>query len=277
MGIRLYKAYTPGTRNRSISAFEGVTRCKPNRRLTYGRNSENGRNNRGIITSRNRGGGHKRLYRKIDFRRNKIDIIGKVASIEYDPNRNAYICLVNYVDGEKRYILYTRGIGIGNTVLSSIKASISGGNALPLTKIPLGTIIHNIEIIPGRGGRLVRAAGTTAKVVAKEGRLATSRLPSGEVRSVSQNCIATVGRVGNADTNNEDLGKAGSKRWLGKRPKVRGTAMNPVDHPHGGGEGRTPIGRKKPSTPWGYTALGKISRKSKKYSDLFIIRRRKTK
>nr|QUG10367.1 ribosomal protein L2 [Hymenophyllum coreanum] len=277
MGIRLYKAYTPGTRNRSISIFEGVTKCKPNRILTYGRNSENGRNNKGIITSRNRGGGHKRLYRKIDFRRNKMDIIGKVASIEYDPNRNAYICLVNYVDGEKRYILHTRGIGIGNTVLSSIKASISGGNALPLTKIPLGTIIHNVEIIPGRGGRLVRAAGTTAKVVAKEGRLATSRLPSGEVRSVSQNCIATVGRVGNADTNNEDLGKAGSKRWLGKRPKVRGTAMNPVDHPHGGGEGRTPIGRKKPSTPWGYTALGRISRKSKKYSDLFIIRRRKTK
>nr|YP_009562343.1 ribosomal protein L2 [Trichomanes trollii]QAV57700.1 ribosomal protein L2 [Trichomanes trollii] len=278
MIFRLYKAYTPGTRNRSISDFEGLTRYKPTKKLTYGRNSKNGRNNRGIITSRHKGGGHKRLYRKIDFRRNKIDISGRIASIEYDPNRNAYICLINYVDGEKRYILHTRGISVGNIVIYSSKASISIGNALPLsTNIPLGTIIHNIEIIPGRGGQLARAAGTTAKVIAKEGRLATSRLPSGEVRSISQNCIATVGRVGNVDTNNRYLGKAGSKRWLGKRPRVRGAAMNPVDHPHGGGEGRTPIGRKRPSTPWGYTAFGRKSRKYKRYSNSFIIRRRKTK
>nr|AXZ97067.1 ribosomal protein L2 [Callistopteris apiifolia] len=228
MSIRLYKAYTPGTRNRSISIFEGITTYKPNKKLTYGKKSENGRNNKGIVTSRHRGGGHKRLYRKIDFQRNKTEIVGRIASIEYD------------------------------------------------TKIPLGTIIHNIELIPGRGGRLARAAGTTAKVIAKEGRLATSRLPSGEVRLISQSCLATVGRVGNVDTNNKDLGKAGSKRWLGKRPKVRGTAMNPVDHPHGGGEGRTPIGRKKPSTPWGYTALGQRSRNHKRYSNSFIIRRRKT-
>nr|YP_010958456.1 ribosomal protein L2 [Vandenboschia auriculata]ALO81781.1 ribosomal protein L2 [Vandenboschia auriculata] len=275
MSIRLYKAYTPGTRNRSIAIFEGITTCKPTKKLTYGNNPENGRNNRGIITSRHRGGGHKRLYRKIDFERNKTEVRGIIASIEYDPNRNAYICLVNYIDGEKRYILQTQGILIGNTIISSSKASISNGNALPLTKIPLGTIIHNIETIPGRGGRLARAAGTTAKVIAKEGQLATLRLPSGEVRSISQNCIATVGRVGNIDINNKDLGKAGSKRWLGKRPEVRGTAMNPVDHPHGGGEGRTPIGRKKPSTPWGYSALGQKSRRHKRYSNPLILRRRK--
>nr|YP_010716165.1 ribosomal protein L2 [Crepidomanes latealatum]WDE75901.1 ribosomal protein L2 [Crepidomanes latealatum] len=275
MTIRFYKAYTPGTRNRSIATFEGIVKCKPTKKLTYGKNPENGRNNRGVITSRHRGGGHKRLYRKIDFGRNNIGVLGRIASIEYDPNRNAHLCLVNYTDGKKRYILHTRGISIGNTVISSPKASISNGNALPLTKIPLGTIIHNIELIPGRGGQIARAAGTTAKVIAKEGRLATLRLPSGEVRSISQNCMATIGRVGNVDINNKDLGKAGSRRWLGKRPKVRGTAMNPVDHPHGGGEGRTSIGRKKPSTPWGYSTLGQKSRRYKRYSNSFIIRRRR--
>nr|YP_010383653.1 ribosomal protein L2 [Crepidomanes minutum]UEQ13229.1 ribosomal protein L2 [Crepidomanes minutum] len=276
MHIRFYKSYTPGTRNRSIATFEGVTRCKPTKKLTYGKNPETGRNNRGVITSRHRGGGHKRLYRKIDFRRNNIEVLGRIASIEYDPNRNAHLCLVNYIDGEKRYVIHTRGLSIGNTIISSPKASISNGNALPLTKIPLGTIIHNIELISGRGGQIARAAGTTAKVIAKEGQLATLRLPSGEVRLISQNCMATIGRVGNADINNKFLGKAGSKRWLGKRPKVRGTAMNPVDHPHGGGEGRTPIGRKKPSTPWGYNTLGQRSRRYKRYSDSFIIRRRKS-
>lgn len=275
MAIRLYKAYTPGTRNRAILRFGEATRYEPEKQLTYRKISKNGRNNRGIVTSRHRGGGHKRLYRKIDFRRDKINIIGRVASIEYDPNRNAYICLINYIDGEKRYILHPRGIGVGDVVTSSPEASISNGNALPLTKIPLGTTIHNIEMRPGKGGQLVRAAGAVAKIVAKEGQSATLRLPSGEIRLISQNCLASVGRVGNVDINNEGLGKAGSKRWLGKRPKVRGAAMNPVDHPHGGGEGRTSIGRKKPSTPWGRIALGKRSRKNKKYSNPLILRRRK--
>nr|AXX76470.1 ribosomal protein L2 [Dipteris conjugata] len=276
MVIRLYKAYTPGTRNRSVSSFEEVTRCKSRKGLTRGSGPRSGRTSGGTITARHRGGGHKRLYREIDFRRNKKDVVGRVASVEYDPNRNAYICLVNYVDGEKKHILHTRGVEIGDTVVSSPEASISSGNALPLSKIPLGTVIHNVEVIPGRGGRLVRAAGATAKVIAKEGRLATLRLPPGEVRSVSQNCLATAGRVGNVDINNEGSGKAGSTRWLGKRPKVRGTAMNPVDHPHGGGEGRTPIGRKKPLTPWGCTALGMRSRESGRYSNPFILRRRKS-
>nr|YP_002970686.1 ribosomal protein L2 [Alsophila spinulosa]ACK77195.1 ribosomal protein L2 [Alsophila spinulosa] len=275
MAIRLYKAYTPGTRNRAILRFGEATRYEPEKQLTYRKISKNGRNNRGIVTSRHRGGGHKRLYRKIDFRRDKINIIGRVASIEYDPNRNAYICLINYIDGDKRYILHPWGIGVGDVVTSSPEASVSNGNALPLTKIPLGTTIHNIEMRPGKGGQLVRAAGAVAKIVAKEGQAATLRLPSGEIRLISQNCLASVGRVGNVDTNNEGLGKAGSKRWLGKRPKVRGAATNPVDHPHGGGEGRTSIGRKKPSTPWGCIALGKRSRKNNKYSNPLILRRRK--
>nr|YP_009490526.1 ribosomal protein L2 [Cibotium barometz]YP_010878764.1 ribosomal protein L2 [Cibotium cumingii]WHE38219.1 ribosomal protein L2 [Cibotium sinoburmaense]AWH62744.1 ribosomal protein L2 [Cibotium barometz]WHE37957.1 ribosomal protein L2 [Cibotium barometz]WHE38044.1 ribosomal protein L2 [Cibotium barometz]WHE38132.1 ribosomal protein L2 [Cibotium barometz] len=300
MAIRLYKAYTPGTRNRAILRFGEATKSEPQKQLTYRKISRNGRNNRGIVTSRHRGGGHKRLYRRIDFRRDKVSIIGRVASIEYDPNRNAYICLINYIDGEKRYILHARGIGVGDVVTSGPEASVSNGNALPLiweeispnrfpfimgelegggstpTKIPLGTTIHNIEMKPGKGGQLVRAAGAVAKIVAKEGQLATLRLPSGEIRLISQNCLASVGRVGNVDTNNEGSGKAGSKRWLGKRPKVRGAATNPVDHPHGGGEGRTSIGRKKPLTPWGYVALGKRSRKSKKYSNPLILRRRKS-
>nr|QKV47042.1 ribosomal protein L2 [Plagiogyria subadnata] len=275
MAIRLYRAYTPGTRNRAVLRFGETTRSEPQKRLTFRRISKNGRNNRGVITSRHRGGGHKRLYRRIDFRRDKINIFGRVASIEYDPNRNAYICLINYIDGEKRYILHAWGMGVGDVVTSSPEASVSNGNALPLTKIPLGTTIHNIEMKPGKGGQLVRAAGAAAKVVAKEGKLATLRLPSGEIRLISQSCLASVGRVGNVDTNNEGSGKAGSKRWLGKRPKVRGAATNPVDHPHGGGEGRTPIGRKKPSTPWGYIALGKRTRSSKKYSNPLILRRRK--
>nr|QXU76294.1 ribosomal protein L22 [Dicranopteris pedata] len=276
MAIRLYKAYTPGTRNRAVSGFEGVIRCKPQKQLTNSKSSSGGRNNRGIITSRHRGGGHKRLYRKIDFRRDKKNIIGRVSSIEYDPNRNAYICLVIYKDGEKRYILHSRGMKVGDTIVSSPEASIASGNALPPTKIPLGTVIHNVEIIPGNGGRLGRAAGAAAKMVAKEGRLATPRLPSGEVRLIPQSCLATVGRVGNIDINSEGSGKAGSKRWLGKRPRVRGVAMNPVDHPHGGGEGKTPIGRKNPSTPWGCVALGTRSRRKTKYSNPFIIRRRKS-
>nr|YP_011030840.1 ribosomal protein L2 [Hiya brooksiae]WQT71174.1 ribosomal protein L2 [Hiya brooksiae] len=275
MAIRLYEAYTPGTRNRAILRFGETTKIKPHKQLTYHRMSKNGRNNAGVITSRHRGGGHKRLYRKIDFRRDKLNVAGRVASVEYDPNRNAFICLINYLDGEKRYISHARGIGVGDVIASGPDASVSIGNALPLTKMPLGTTIHNIELKSGKGGQLVRAAGTVAKVVAKEGRLATPRLPSSEIRLIPQDCLASAGRVGNVDINNEGLGKAGSKRWLGKRPEVRGSATNPVDHPHGGGEGRTSIGRKKPSTPWGHVALGGRSRKGRGCSNPLILRRRK--
>nr|YP_004021213.1 ribosomal protein L2 [Isoetes flaccida]YP_009498659.1 ribosomal protein L2 [Isoetes melanospora]YP_009498827.1 ribosomal protein L2 [Isoetes valida]YP_009499271.1 ribosomal protein L2 [Isoetes engelmannii]YP_009528697.1 ribosomal protein L2 [Isoetes mattaponica]YP_009536073.1 ribosomal protein L2 [Isoetes graniticola]YP_009555570.1 ribosomal protein L2 [Isoetes piedmontana]YP_010588229.1 ribosomal protein L2 [Isoetes lechleri]YP_010588300.1 ribosomal protein L2 [Isoetes smithii]YP_01058 len=275
MAIRLYRAYTPGTRNRSVLDLEGIVRSNPQKGLTSGFSCKKGRNNRGIITSRHRGGGHKRLYRQIDFRRNKRSISGRIVTIEYDPNRNAYICLVHYGDGEKRYILHPKGIKIGDTVVSGPKAPISIGNTLPLTNMPLGTAVHNVEIAPGKGGQLARAAGAVAKLIAKEGQLATSRLPSGEVRLVSQNCLATIGQVGNVDANNRTLGKAGSKRWLGRRPEVRGIVMNPVDHPHGGGEGRAPIGREKPLTPWGRAALGKRSRKNNKYSDPSILHRRR--
>nr|QWW92664.1 ribosomal protein L2 [Schistidium sp. 49138] len=275
MTIRLYKAYTPGTRNRSVLGFEEIIKSNPQKKLTFWQHNKQGRNNRGIITSRYRGGGHKRLYRQIDFRRNKKNILGKIITIEYDPNRTANICLVHYEDGEKRYILHPRGIKVGDTIISSSEAPILIGNALPLTNMPLGTAIHNIEITPGKGGQLVRTAGAVAKLIAKEGHLATLRLPSGEVRLVSQNSLATIGQIGNVDANNKNIGKAGSKRWLGKRPKVRGVVMNPIDHPHGGGEGRAPIGRKKPLTPWGRTALGKKTRKIKKYSNPLILRRRK--
>ena len=234
-----------------------------------------GRNNRGIITSRHRGGGHKKLYREIDFSRTKLGIPAKVTNIEYDPNRNARIALVGYLDGEKRYILQPLGLKIGETILSSPEAPITIGNCLPLTNIPLGTEVHNVELHPGRGGQLVRAAGTVAQIVAKEGKWVTLRLPSGEVRLVSQNCWATIGRVGNVDAFNLTLGKAGRKRWLGRRPHVRGSAMNPVDHPHGGGEGRAPIGRARPVSPWGKPALGAKTRKRKKFSAALILQRRK--
>ena len=275
MGIRSYKAYTPGTRNRSVSQFEEIIQIKPEKKLTTGQHRQKGRNNRGIITSRHRGGGHKRLYRHIDFRRNKQAIIGQIQTIEYDPNRKARICLTQYSDGEKRYILQPRGIRIGDEIVSSPDAPIVAGNTLPLTNMPLGTIIHNVELQPGKGGQIARAAGTLAQIVAKEGLLATLRMPSGEFRLVSQKCLATVGQVGNVDANNESLGKAGSKRWLGRRPKVRGVVMNAADHPHGGGEGRAPIGRKRPLTPWGRPTLGRRSRPRHKYSEALILRRRK--
>nr|YP_010376798.1 ribosomal protein L2 [Adiantum malesianum]UPV69562.1 ribosomal protein L2 [Adiantum malesianum] len=260
--------------NARILRFKKAVGYKPCKKLTRGKVSGSGRNNRGVITSRHRGGAHKRLYREINFRRDKLNIFGRVASVEYDPNRNTPICLVNYVDGDKRYILYARGMEIGNVILSSNDASVSTGNALPLTKMPSGTIIHNIELKSGKGGQLVRAAGTGAKVVAKEGQLATLRLPSGEIRLIPQNCLASVGRIGNVDIIREGLVKAGSRRWLGDRPRVRGSAMNPVDHPHGGGEGRTSIGRKKPLTPWGHVTLGKRIR-GKKCINPLILRRRK--
>jgi large subunit ribosomal protein L2 len=275
MGIRLYRAYTPGTRNRSVSEFNEISKTKPEKSLTFGFHRFHGRNQRGIITSRHRGGGHKRLYRILDFRRNKIGILAKVATIEYDPNRNARIALIHYQDGEKRYILYPRGLKIGETIFSDREAPISIGNNLPLSNMPLGTEIHNVEVHPGRGGQLARSAGTAAQIIAKEGNFVTLRLPSGEVRLVSKNCWASIGQVGNVEISNLTLGKAGRKRWLGKRPKVRGVVMNPVDHPHGGGEGRAPIGRSHPVTPWGRPALGQRTRKSKKYSNRFILRRRK--
>nr|AIJ28362.1 ribosomal protein L2 [Trifolium semipilosum] len=271
MAIHLYKTAIPSTRN-------GASQVKSNsrNRLISGQHHcGKGRNARGIITSGHRGGGHKRLYRKIDFRRNEKDIYGRIETIEYDPNRNAHICLIHYGDGEKRYILHPRGAIIGDTVVYGTEVPIKMGNALPLsTDMPLGTAIHNIEITLGKGGQLARAAGAVAKLIAKEGKSATLKLPSGEVRLISKNCSATVGQVGNVRAKQKSLGRAGAKRWLGKRPVVRGSVMNPVDHPHGGGEGKAPIGRKKPSTPWGYPALGRRTRKRKKYSDNLILRRR---
>lgn len=275
MGIRFYRAYTPGTRQRSVSEFNEITKTKPEKILTSSFQRSKGRNNRGVITTRHRGGGHKRLYRQIDFKRNKIGILAKVATIEYDPNRNARIALLNYQDGEKRYILYPRGLKVGEFIMSDLNAPIKVGNSLPLDRMPLGTEIHNIELQPGAGGQLVRAAGAVAQLVAKEGQYVTLRLPSGEVRFVSKNCWATIGQVGNIDASNLTIGKAGRNRWLGRRPTVRGVVMNPVDHPHGGGEGRAPIGRSHPVTPWGQPALGQRTRKSKKYSNSFILRKRK--
>nr|YP_010473972.1 ribosomal protein L2 [Corydalis brevirostrata]UVH68185.1 ribosomal protein L2 [Corydalis brevirostrata]DBA09186.1 TPA_asm: ribosomal protein L2 [Corydalis capnoides] len=273
MTIHLYKTSTPSTRN---GAADSRVKSNPRKNLISGQHHcGKGRNARGIITARHRGGGHKRLYRTIDFRRNEKDISGRIVTIEYDPNRNAHICLIHYGDGEKRYILHPRGARIGDTILSGTDVPISLGNALPLTDMPLGTAIHNIEITLGKGGQLARAAGAVAKLIAKEGKSATLRLPSGEVRLISKNCSATVGQVGNIGVRQKSLmRRAGSKRWLGKRPVVRGVVMNPVDHPHGGGEGRAPIGRKHPTTPWGYPALGRRSRKQNKYSDSFILRRR---
>lgn len=275
MAIRFFKAATPGTRHGSVLDFAEVTSNKPEKSLTSWWSRSKGRNNRGIITSRHRGGGHKRLYREIDFGRTKLNIPAKVTQIEYDPNRNSRIALVNYQDGEKRYILHPVGLQVGETVITSLDAPISVGNCLPLVNIPLGTEVHNVELQPGAGGQLARAAGTVAQLVAKEGDLVTLRLPSGEVRLVSQNCWATIGRVGNVDAFNLTLGKAGRKRWLGRRPHVRGSAMNPVDHPHGGGEGRAPIGRSRPVSPWGKPALGAKTRKRKKFSATLILQPRK--
>ena len=275
MGIRLYRAYTPGTRNRSVSEFTEISQAKPEKSLTYSLHRSKGRNNRGIITCRHRGGGHKKLYRQIDFKRNKIGNIAKVVTVEYDPNRNARIALLHYQDGEKRYILYPRGLKLGDNILADVEAPIVIGNSLPLFNMPLGTEVHNIELHPGSGGQLVRAAGAVAQLVAKEGKFVTLRLPSGVVRLISKECWATIGQVGNVDVSNLTSGKAGRTRWLGRRPTVRGVVMNPCDHPHGGGEGRAPIGRSHPVTPWGRPALGQRTRQSKKYSNKLILKRRK--
>ena len=273
MTIRLYKSYTPGTRNRALSAFSEITKSKPEKSLIKKNHRNKGRNNRGVITIRHRGGGHKRRYRAIDFRRNKYNVEGTVSSIEYDPNRNARIALIHYQDGEKRYILHPNKINVGDKIIAGLGSPISIGNNLPLSEIPLGTSIHNIELIPNKGGQIVRSAGTSARILAKEGNYITLRLPSKEVRLVRKECFATIGEISNNDAFLIQSGKAGRTRWLGKRPTVRGSVMNPCDHPHGGGEGRTPIGRTRPLTPWGKPALGMKTRKTKKASSSYIIRR----
>jgi len=273
MSIRFYKSYTPGTRNRALSAFSEITKSKPEKSLIRKNHRTKGRNNRGIITIRHRGGGHKRLYRLIDFKRNKYGVEGIVASIEYDPNRNARIALINYIDGEKRYILHPKNLNVGDRIISGSGSPLSIGNTLPLEEIPLGTSIHNIELVSSRGGQIVRAGGTSAKILAKEGDYITLRLPSKEIRLIRKECFATIGEISNNDSFLIQSGKAGRTRWLGKRPTVRGSVMNPCDHPHGGGEGRAPIGRTRPLTPWGKPALGMKTRKRKKLSDAYILRR----
>lgn len=275
MAIRIYKAYTPSTRNRTVSTFSEITRSKPEKSLIKKKHSPKGRNNRGIITVQNRGGGHKKKFRLIDFKRKLYGISAKVAAIEYDPNRNARIALLHYTNGIKRYILHPRSLKVGSQVLSGPNAPLEIGNALPLAKLPLGTAVHNVEITSGRGAQLIRAAGTSAQIIAKDGSYVTLKMPSSEIRQVHSQCYATIGQVGNIDASNITIGKAGRNRWLGKKPHVRGVVKNPVDHPHGGGEGRSPIGRTQPVTPTGKPALGVKTRKKNKYSDPYIIRRRK--
>jgi large subunit ribosomal protein L2 len=275
MGIRIYRPYTPGTRERSVSEFNEITKSEPEKSLTHSKHRHKGRNNRGVITCRHRGGGHKKLYRIVDFRRDKHGIPAKVASIEYDPNRNARLALLFYQDGEKRYILHPLGLQVGTVIRSGPDAPIEVGNSLPLGNIPLGTIVHNIELVPGKGGQMARAAGASAQVAAKDGNYVTLKLPSTEVRMVRRECYATIGQVGNTDHRNISLGKAGRTRHKGRRPQVRGSVMNPCDHPHGGGEGRAPIGRSGPVTPWGKPALGRKTRNKKKLSSSMIVRRRR--
>ncbi|MBD2594265.1 50S ribosomal protein L2 [Nostoc sp. MBR 210] len=275
MGTRSYRPYTPSTRQVTISDFSEITKKDPEKSLTVYIHRAKGRNNQGRITSRRRGGGHKRLYRIIDFKRDKRNIPATVLAIEYDPNRNARIALLQYQDGEKRYILQPNGLTVGKTLIAGPESPIEDGNALPLANIPLGTNVHNVELTAGKGGQIVRAAGATAQVVAKEGNYVTLKLPSGEVRMVRRECYATIGQVGNTDFRNLSAGKAGRNRWKGRRPKVRGSVMNPVDHPHGGGEGRAPIGRSGPVTPWGKPTLGAKTRKPKKPSSRLIVRRRR--
>jgi|JI81BgreenRNA_FD_contig_41_423357_length_3907_multi_4_in_0_out_0_3 large subunit ribosomal protein L2 len=276
MGIRFYRPYTPGSRQKSGSDFAEITRNEPEKSLTVWIHRAKGRNNRGIITCRHRGGGHKRLYRMIDFRRDKHNIPAQVVEIEYDPNRNARIALLQYQDGEKRYILHPEGLKVGTEVIAGPESPLEVGNALPLSNIPLGTSVHNVELTPGRGGQMVRSAGASAQIQAKEGQFVTLKLPSGEMRLFRKDCYATIGQVGNSDARNIKIGKAGRNRWKGRRPQVRGSVMNPVDHPHGGGEGRAPIGRSGPVTPWGKPALGAKTRKKKKLSNSLIVRRRRS-
>ncbi|MBD2162509.1 MAG: 50S ribosomal protein L2 [Limnothrix sp.] len=275
MPIRTFRPYTPGVRQASVADFAEITRSEPEKSLTSYKHRRKGRNNLGRITCRHRGGGHKRLYRKIDFKRDKLGMTAEVLSIEYDPNRNARISLVQYEDGEKRYIITPVGLKVGQTIVAGPDSPIEVGNALPLANMPLGTTVHNIELVAGRGAQMARSAGSGAEVVAKEGNYVTLKLPSTEVRKVRKECMATIGSVGNSEHRNLSLGKAGRKRWLGRRPEVRGSVMNPVDHPHGGGEGRAPIGRSGPVTPWGKPALGRKTRDKRKASTKLIVRRRR--
>jgi len=273
MPVKKYKPTSPGRRDMTGSTFEEITRSKPTRSLLTQKRRRGGRNNTGRITVRHRGGGHKRRYRLIDFRRDKLNIPAKVESIEYDPNRSARIALLLYADGERRYIIAPLGLRVGDRVMSGVDADVRVGNTLPIRSIPVGSLVHNVELQPGRGGQLARAAGTSAQLLAKEGTYAQLRLPSGEVRRVHENCMATIGQVGNTDHGNIKLGKAGRKRWLGWRPTVRGSAMDPKSHPHGGGEGRSPIGMPGPKTPWGKPAMGLKTRRNKR-TDQYIVRRR---
>jgi large subunit ribosomal protein L2 len=275
MAIKKLKPVTPTQRFRTVADFSEITRGEPEKSLLEPLTKSGGRNNNGRITVRRRGGGHKRRYRKIDFKRSKLGIPARVASIEYDPNRSARIALLHYADGEKRYIIWPRGLQVGHEVVAGPDAPFNTGNALPLERIPLGTLVHNVELNIGKGGQMARSAGSYAQVMAKEGPHVTLRLPSGEVRMVHRNCYATIGEVGNAEHENIVSGKAGRTRWLGRRPKVRGVVMNPIDHPHGGGEGRSSGGRH-PCTPWGKPTKGYKTRK-KKPSDVFIVRRRRSK
>ena len=275
MPVKKFKPTSPSRRQMTVSTFEEVTTQTPEKSLLAPLHKRGGRNNQGKITVRHQGGGHKRKYRIIDFKRNKDGIPGRVASIEYDPNRTSYIALIHYLDGEKRYIIAPKGLKVGDEVVSGADADIKVGNALPLENIPVGTLIHNIELKPGKGGQLVRAAGTEAQLLGKEEAYVTIRLASGEIRKVLKRCRATIGSVGNQDHELINIGKAGRSRHLGKRPIVRGVVMNPVDHPHGGGEGRAPIGRKSPMSPWGKPTLGYKTRKKKKASSQYIVRRRK--
>ncbi len=275
MGIRKFRPYTPGTRQAIVPDYSEITKTEPEKSLTKYKHRAKGRNNRGVITCRHRGGGHKRLYRQIDFRRDKRNIQGEIIAIEYDPNRNCRIALVEYEDGERRYILAPAAVGVGTKIMAGEDAPFEIGNALPLYKIPLGTEVHNIELVSGKGGQMVRSAGAYAQLVAKEGNYVTLRLPSKEMRMIRKECYATIGKIGNAELRNYKLGKAGKTRHKGIRPTVRGSVMNPVDHPHGGGEGRAPIGRSGPVTPWGKPALGKKTRKAKKHSSKYIVRQSK--
>ena len=274
MSIKTYRPTTPARRQMTVSGFDGVDKhAKPERSLIEVRKKNSGRNSYGRITVRHKGGGNRRKYRVIDFKRDKVDMPASVLRLEYDPNRSAFIALVQYEDGEKRYILAPVGIGAGDTVVSSATADIKPGNCLPLENIPVGTIIHNIELYPGRGAQFVRAAGVAAQLMAKEGGMATIRMPSGEMRKVRLDCRATIGQVGNIDHSNVSIGKAGRKRHMGIRPTVRGSVMNPCDHPHGGGEGKSPVGRPGPVTPWGKPAMGYKTRKHHARSDKFIVKR----
>ena len=275
MAVKSFKPYSAGRRFMTVSSFDEITTDKPEKSLTVRLTKTGGRNQQGKLTVRHRGGGHKRLYRIIDFRRTKDGIPARVATIEYDPNRSARIALLNYADGEKRYILAPNGLKVGDVVESGAEADIKPGNTLPLKNIPLGTVIHAIELKIGKGAQLARSAGTSAQLMAKEGDYALLRLPSGEIRRVHINCRATIGEVGNLEHENITIGKAGRSRWLGRRPETRGIAMNPNDHPHGGGEGRSPVGRKSPMTKWGKIAMGKKTRRKKKASNRLIVHRRK--